>query len=573
MFPYVAIFVLLVSLIEAFFILPAHLSYERPWSLSPLRDLQIRVRAAIDRVRDIGVVPAVSWSVRHIASTLVLGALLVLASLMLVRSEAVRVIIFDEDTKAADHVQADLYLPIGTPFEATLTAAERFVDAARAINDRLDGTSIHSISVMVGTTAASRLLRDERHNASHLASVRLHLDERPVRTASVVEIERTWRQGAGDLSFLEKVEFQTTRLQAKPSVSYALEHDDTEVLNRAATEMREFFAAVPGLYEISDSLSLGKRHYEVHLTPAGKAAGLTPATIGKQLRSNFHGAEVQRIQRGREEIKVMVRYPAERRRSLGELATERIHRPDGGEVPLSTVANFTEKRELATLSRIDGKRAALVNAKADASVITPIQARRRIEREFIPGLAERYPGLGIERHGGARDERAVLKTLGALVPLVLLAMYALMAGLLRSCWKPLVAVAGIPMALAGAIYSHWILGWDLTAMSVFGVIAVAGVAVNDALVLLDRYNTIRRENEAIPAIAAASAATRHRFRAVLLTSLTTVVGLSPMLYERSEELRSLVPFVVSMPGGLAFSTVFILFLLPTLFMIAEGRRE
>ena len=175
--------------------------------------------------------------------------------------------------------------------------------------------------------------------------------------------------------------------------------------------------------------------------------------------------------------------------------------------------------------------------------------------------------------GAPGDEKALLKTLGVLVPIVLLAMYTLMAAFLRSYWKPVIAVAGIPIAFSGAVFSHWVLGWDFTVMSLFGVIAVGGVIMNDALVLLDRYNTIRREHSAIPAIAVASAATRHRFRAVFLTSLTTVLGLSPLLYERSDQLVFLVPFVVSMLGGLIFSGLFVLFLLPTLVMIAEGRHE
>jgi len=152
-------------------------------------------------------------------------------------------------------------------------------------------------------------------------------------------------------------------------------------------------------------------------------------------------------------------------------------------------------------------------------------------------------------------------------------MYALMAAFLRSYWKPLVAVAGFPISCAGAVLAHWLLGWDLTAMSLFGLIAVFGVVVNDALVLLDRYNVIRRENAMLPAVAAAAAAARHRFRAVFLTSATTIVGLSPLLYERSDELVFVVPFVVSMVGGLVLSAAFILFILPTLVMAAEGASE
>ena len=577
--PYVAVFVLLISLIEAFFILPAHLSHEGNWSLPPLSHVKDRTCARLEKIRDVLVVPAVSWAVRHLALTPLIGVLVVLFALLLLRSETVRVIVFDEAINAGNNVQADLSLPVGAPFQATLATAERFVNAAHAINAQSDGTPVNAVSIVVGNVVAPRT-SEEVANGSHLATVRVHLNDRPIRTVSPQEIERTWRRNIGDVSYLENVEFHTTRVRTKPNVAYAIKHDDPDVLKKATAELRASIATVHGIYGISDGLSLGKRHFEIELTPAGKAAGLTPAGIGAQLRASFHGSEVQRIQRGHEEIKVMVRYPRERRRSLRELADERItlpsvgrNRPAGGEIPLAMAARLTEKRELAKLTRIDGKQTALLNARADAAVITPLQARRAINAQFIPGLLAKYPGLKIEVDGVARDEKALLKTLGVLVPIILLAMYALMAAFLRSYWKPVIAVAGIPIAFSGAVFSHWVLGWDFTLMSLFGVIAVAGVIVNDALVLLDRYNTIRRKNSAIPAIAVASAATRHRFRAVFLTSLTTVLGLSPLLYERSDQLVFLVPFVVSMLGGIIFSGLFVLFLLPTLVMIVEGRHE
>ena len=572
MFPYVALFVLTVSLIEAFFILPAHLSDERHWSLEPLRSLQDRVCVWIEGIRDRTVAPAVSWAVRHVWSTLAGAVALVLFSLLLLLSEAVRVIVFDAEMGPAANVQVDLRLPAGTPFAITHAAAEQVADAAYAMNEQLPGESIDGVSVVAGNVVSPQTGTGES-NGSHLAGVRLHLNERPTRRASPAEIERAWRENIGALPHLERLQFQTTYVRTGPNVAYALKHDDAETLGKAAAELRSFLATVPGVYEIADSLSPGKRHLQIQLTPAGEAAGLTPAAIGTQLRANFHGVEVQRIQRGHEELKVMVRYPRERRRNLRELAGERIRRAGGGEVPLSVVANLTENREQATLMRIDGKRAATVGARADAAVITPIQARRRVDREFVPELLARYPGVGIEPEGGVRDERAMLETLGLLVPVVLVAMYALMAAFLRSYWKPLVAAAGFLLSFAGAVLAHWILGWDLSAMSLLGLIAVFGVVVNDALVLLDRYNVLRRENELLPAIAAASAAARHRFRAVFLTSATTILGLSPLLYERSDDLLFVVPFVVSMVGGLILSGAFILFILPALVMIAEGATE
>ena len=574
-FPYVAMFVLFVSLIEAFLILPSHLSHDRPWSLEPLRDIQEWFRQRFSEFRDAVVLPAVSWSIRHVFLTFALGFVFILAALWLVRSENVPVIIFDKMALFGNTIQADIALPVGAPFGDTVATARRFAEAASEINGQFEGTAIKSISIIAGNPGnlGSSRTGEDVSIRSHLASVRLQLHERPFRKASPDEIEQLWRQAVGTMPNLDSVTFLTTRFRAKPSVAYALIHDDPQTLAAAAGELREYMSAIPGLYDLSDSLSPGKRHLGFALTPEGEAAGLTPLMVGKQLRSHFHGLEVQRIQRGRDEIRVVVRYPADQRRSVADLADERIVLPNGREIPLATVADITETRELAARIRIDGKQAALVSAYTEFSTITPIQARRTIANDFLPGLVSKYPGLTISRDAGARDEQDMLETLGTLVPIVLIVMYGLMASFLRSYWKPLVAVIGIPMAFAGAVFGHWLLGWHLTAISLFGMIGVAGVIVNDMALLLHRYNVIRRENVALPAIAAASAATRDRFRAVFLTTLTTVLGLSPLLYERSDELLFLVPFVVSMLGGLIAAGIFTLFVLPALVMLVEGRRE
>ena len=585
-FPYVALFVLTVSLIEAFFILPAHLSHPGRWSLPPLSDIQRRAHARLRTIRDMVVVPAVSWSVRRTWLAPVLGIVLVLFALVLLRADVVRIVYFDEVLNASENIQADLTLPVGTPFEVTLAAAERFSDAALAVNEQGEGTSVESVSIIAGNVL-SRRTAAAGPNRSHLASVVVHLHERPIRRMSVLGITGQWRENIGDVSYLESVSYYTQRTQSESGVAYALKHDDLDSLRAATNELTASMASIPGIYGISDNLVLGKRQFEIELTPAGKAAGLTPAGIGVQLRAGFHGAEVQRIQRGHDEIRVVVRYPRERRQSMRELASERIHRPgtgenragpppggSGGEVPLSTVADLSERRELAALVSIDGQQTALVSAEADPALLTPLQARREINGSFVPELLERYRNLRIEPHGSARTEGNLLGTLAVLIPLLLIAMYVLIAAFLRSYWKPVIAVAGIPIAFSGAVVSHWILGWDFSAMSLFGVIGVAGVIVNDALVLMDRYNVLRRESSImLPAIAAASAATRHRFRAVFLTSLTTILALAPLLYVRTEELMILVPFVVSMLGGLVFSGFFILCLLPSLVMIAEAKAE
>ncbi|MYE84870.1 MAG: efflux RND transporter permease subunit [Gammaproteobacteria bacterium] len=573
--PYVVVFVLLISLVEAFFILPAHLSHENQWSLRPLSDVQAQVRAWMKDVGNRVVVPVVSWAVRHIPATIAGGVVVVLAALLLLRSDLVRMVMFEQGN-SANYVQADLSLPVGTPFAATLAAAERFAEAGHAINGQLEGTSVARVSVMAGHSAAApreRRFGDRASNRSHLASVRLHLEERPLRAAPPNRIESAWQRNVSDVTGLEGVVFRRGAGSELPGIAYSLEHEDPQVLRAATTELRAFLESLGGLYEITDSLSLGKRHFDIDLTEAGYAAGLTPADVAGQLRAKFHGLVVQRIQRDRDEVKVVVRYPQEQRRGLSELNTERIQRPGGGEVPLFTVARITERRDFATRTRIDGNQAALLSARADTAVITPIQARALVDENLMQKLMAKYPGIKINPDQGARAEAAMYDTLGVLVPIVLIVMYAIMAGFLRSYWKPIVAVAGIPMAFSGAVFAHWMLGWDFTAISLFGVIGVSGIIVNDALVLLDRYNRIRREEAQLPAIAAVAAATRHRFRAVILTSVTTLLGLSPMIYERADDLIFLVPLVVSIFGGLVFSTLFTVIFLPALVMVVEGRRE
>ena len=569
-FPWVVSFVLAVSLIEAIFILPAHLGHAGRWSLWPLSALQGRVSGWLQTLNDRTVGPAASWAVRNVWIILAAGVAAVVLPLLLVRFGVVRVAL--AYSQPTDYVQAELHLPAGTPLEATHAAAEQVAAAARAVSEELPGEPVKSVTVFVGQPAQYPTTRTLT-TASHIAGVGLHLNDPPLRRSTPAEVVRAWRQALGPVTQVERLEVWSEQARVEPNVAYALLHEDEDVLQQAAAELRSFMEGVPGMEEVSDSLAPGLRHLRAELTPAGKAAGLSPAAVAAQLRANFHGVEVQRIQRGHEEVKVMVRYPPESRESLQALADERIWLlgPGGAEVPLSTVANLSESREPATRTRVNGVQAAKVNGHAAAAVVEEV--RTQIEGELAPALLERYPGLSIELEAEVRQEQTMLRTLVVLLPVVLIAMYVLMAAFLRSYWKPLVAVTGLPISFAGAVLLHWLLGWDFDWMSLLGVIAIFGVAVNDALVLLDRYNHIRNETPIVPAIAAAAAATRHRFRAVFLTSLTTILGLSPLLYERGDDLLFIVPFVVSMVGGLVLTGVFTLFVLPALVMVIDGARE
>ncbi len=575
--PYVVFLVLLVSLVEALFILPAHLSKEKPWSRSPLRELQTRVRQSLDDFRSRVIAPIVSLCVRHTVLTPIVGAFVVIASFLLIGSDAVRVILIDQSRYVSRNVIAEIKLPEGTPFADTLVEAQRIAEAAELTDEQFEGDPIKSISIVVGVPFKPVQGVGKQgvnvSSSSHIATVHVNLNDPPHRNSSVPEFERAWRENIGHTSPIERIEFQSSTFPSTFNVAYSLRHSDREVLKSATVDFREMLESEPGLYGLTDNMGLGKRHIKVDLTPEGLLAGITPAGLGAQLRASFHGLEVQRLQRNRDEIKVIVRYPREQRDNLSALASERIHTRSGREISLSDVAEISETRELATLSRINGENAAFVQGYADVATVAPIKLRRKISDTYITNLLQKYPDLTVKIDGGIRNEIKMFKVLGIVVPLALLAMYAIVAAFLRSYWKPLIVVFGIPLALSGSIFSHWILGWDFTTMSIFGVVAVLGVIVNDALVLLDRYNTMRKANPDVAAIAIASGAMHHRFRAVFLTSLTTILGLSPLLYERSEALLNMVPFVVSMIGGLIFAGLFTLFILPTLVMLIEGRRE
>ena len=573
--PYIVAGVLGVSLIEAFLILPGHLSHRRNWTLSPLRDVQRSVNGLLERLRERTVAPLVSWVVRHVWTTFAAAGLFVLVGVALLTTGTVRFVTFSGAGGARTDIRANLYLPVGTPFATTLATAERVADEAVALNDAFGGNTVSGVSVFVGNLFSAPVDEDETHS-SHLASVMLHLTDRAGRTASVFDVKDAWAQRIGHVPLLERFDVVSAQEGLIEAAGYSLTHADESTLQSATDRLTSFLASIPGITGVWDSLAPGKRHIDIEVTPAGQAAGLTPAVIGRQLRSNYYGLEVQELQRGPDEVKVMLRYPIERRRSLRELSAERIRLPGpsgDAEMLLSTAATLVERREPAVLTRIDGERAARVSAYLDLDVVSLREVQQQIAEELRPEMLAAYPGLRLEVDGFGRTERELYATLAVTVPAALLALYALIAAFLRSYWKPLVAVVGFPLALAGAVIGHWILGWDFGAVSLFGVIAVSGVVVNDALVLLDRYNKIRRENSELPAIAAVAAATNSRFRAVFLTSVTTLVALGPLLYERSDLLIFLVPFVVSMVGGLILSGVFTLFILPAVVMAVEGARN
>jgi multidrug efflux pump subunit AcrB len=571
--PIVVIAVLTVSLIEVFLILPSHLAHPGKWSRWPLDVIQQRIGNGVKNFRDNYVVPAIGHAVRLRYLTLLGGIGLLLLASMLVASGAVRFIFFP--ALEADYMRAELEFPIGTPFPVTEAAAQRLIAGARQVNEDVGGTSFRSVSVTIGGRISSGGGPGGGTSstvASHIASVQVQFNPEPQRTLSAKQLERLWREQVGAIPGVEKLSYVAEFFRGGSSLAFDLSHQNDEVLMQAIDRLKQGFEANPAIYDIQDSISPGKRQFDIELTPAGEAAGLTAGAVARQLRQTFFGEEVQRIQRGRDELKVMVRYPQDQRRSTRDLFNVRVNLPDGSQAPLPAMAAVTESRSLSQINRIDGRRVISVSGEVDTALATPNEAGAAIINELIPQLRSDFPGLQVEQGGFSRDQSEDLASLGKMMLIAMLIIYSLLASQLKGYVQPLIVLAGIPFGAAGALVGHYLLGFDLSFISLFGMVALSGVVVNDSLVLVDRYNQVRR-NTNLSVQDAVVAASQRRFRAVFLTTATTALGLMPMLFETSIQAQFLIPMAVSLATGIVFASVIILFLVPALIVIREDLRR
>jgi multidrug efflux pump subunit AcrB len=392
------------------------------------------------------------------------------------------------------------------------------------------------------------------------------------RPYEMKEVTQMWRDRVGEIPGMKELKFQAAgHIGGGAPLSFKLYGSNFELLEAAAAELADELASYDGLFDVTNSATSGSEEIKLTIKPEAEALGLTMSSLGRQVRQAFYGEEAQRIQRGKDELRVMVRYPISERRSIADLENMRIRTPDGDEVPFSSVAEVSYGQGYSQISRLNRERSVTVSADIDAEKVEPQQIINAISSEFIPDLLARFPGVKYGLEGSSQDQSEFMARISVAFLVAMFLIYALIAIPLRSYSQPLIIMSVIPFGAIGAVVGHIIMGQAISMFSMFGLIALAGVVVNDSLILVDFINKARTRGATIREAVIESGTAR--FRAIVLTSFTTAAGLIPIMFETNPQAQAIIPTAITIAYGIIFATIITLFLIPALYVLLEDVME
>jgi len=603
---YVVIACLLFSLVESQLVLPAHLAHmpKRQIASMPASATQTstaenpargwtRVREAtsrwLERMATTYYEPWLERALRRRYTALAIGVALILLTIGLVKGGRMGFSYFPPI--GADYITASVTLPRGTPFSVTEKAVAQLESSALELRQALDGAPPNTATERPLSEAAGKggIIRhiltsigtqgkDNRHDVSieptdtqsHLGEVVIELAPSEERTLSGEEIANRWRELTGTIPEAIELTYSASRGMAGEAINIQFRGRDIEALRAASLRLQQHLARFPGVMDITDSFRGGKQEIKLSLKPGAESLGLNLRDLARQVRQAFYGEEAQRVQRGRDDIRVMVRYPEQQRKALTDLENMWIRTLSGNEAPFYSVADVQMSRGFASIQRTDRKRVINVTAEVDRSRTNANKVIAQLEQTVLPEILRDFRGLSYSFEGEQREQRRSLGGIMRSYALALFAIYALLAIPLRSYVQPLIIMSVIPFGVVGAIAGHLLMHKQLSFMSLIGMVALSGVVVNDSLVLVDFIN--RRRASGVSLEQAVREAARSRFRPILLTSLTTFAGLSPLLIERSIQSQYLVPMAISLAFGVLFATLITLILVPCMLLALEDLR-
>ena len=582
--PLIIIPTLLFSLVESKLVLPFHLSHSRPKPKRPRRrNIIVRIwNGFFDFF-----VGGLEWIIRQVYRP-VLGAALewryltvaiavttLLLTLGLVGGGYVNFVFFPE--VESDFISASLTMPLETPVEVTEEAVRVLEESGlrlqREIEEELGSGVIRHVLTSVGdqpfATIAQRNVGNWESSlgAPHLGEVAIELTLSQERSLSSYEVTRRWREMTGAIPGVVDLTYTADLIGSPGAIDIQLTGPDIEELRAIADETKAKLAEYPGVYDVTDSFREGKPEIKLAIRSSAEALGLSLQDLARQVRQGFYGEEAQRIQRGRDDVRVMVRYPRQERRSLGDLESMRVRTPEGSGVPFSSVARAELGRGFANIRRVDRRRAINVTADVDDAVANSGDIIADFEENFLGALLAQHPAVRHSFEGGGREQMEAMEGLFIGFLGALFVIYTLMAIPFKSYVQPLIVMTAVPFGIVGAVWGHAFMGLALSMLSMCGVVALTGIVVNDSLVLVSYINTNRRAN--VPLRKAVQAAGLARFRAIILTSLTTAAGVTPLMLEKSVQAQFLIPMAVALVFGVLFSTMITLVLVPCGYLILE----
>ena len=578
--PLIVIPTLLFSLLQSKLILPAHLAAlrkldpDRP--LGPIMRLQHKISRGLERFVDTCYRPVLRLALnsRYVTLTAFISVFAITVSF--VTNGHIKSQFFPE--VEAEIISAKLTLPNGVPFETTTASVIQIEQAVEKLNDRFttdpDNPLVLRTLTSVGSQPFKTGFTPVIETGVNVGEVTIELAKGSDRSASAKEIAAVWRELAGQIPGAVELTFQSEAAGGGNAIDMELVGTDSEEVTAAVEWVKGRLKTYRGVIDITDGNRDGKRQIKLkRLLPQGEALGLRLADVGTQIRNAFYGEEAQQLQRGRDEVKVFVRYPREERRSVENIEQMKIITPNGTEVPLSEVAEIEYGRSYATIQRTDRLRAVRVAADIDKTDkdANANQVVRDLTENDLSQIASKFPGVSYTFEGEQKDQRQSIQEMGVGFLFAMLAVYVLMAIPLHSYIQPFIVMCVIPFGVVGAIVGHILMGTELSIMSMCGIVALGGVVVNDSLVLVDYVNRHRYDGHGlVDAVWNAGAA---RFRPILLTSLTTFAGLTPMLLETDMQARFLIPMAISLGFGILFATTITLLLVPCIYLMLEDIKK
>ena len=558
--PAVVIVILAISLLEALFILPSHLGHIKKKTkkgiVLKIENVQQRFAEKFQLFIQNIYRPFLDLCLkfRYITLSAALGLFMIVGGFAL--SDHMGLILMPK--VAADEIEAGISLPVGTTTQQAAKVAEDVTASTKRMFEEHD---LYEVAEGVKTNVRGQSFID-------VEIVMLPPDQRDVSSAEVIAL---WRDNIGDIKGVDQITFEAERGPGgyRQDISIDLSHNDVGVLEKASKAFVDEMKAYENTMDVNDNYNKGKLQYDFKLLPEGRNLGLTASDVGAQVRNAFFGALAMRQLRGNNEIEVRVKLPLEERRDLQNLENFIIQTPNGTDVPLLDVVEVKEKEAFTSINRRNGRR--VVNVGMDVEPSNAVgRVLESIKTKSLPQLAADYPGLTWSFVGSQADMRESTSSLWGSFLMALLIIYALLALAFKNYVQPFIVLTAIPFGIVGAVIGHILLGYDLSLVSLMGMIALSGVVVNDSLIMVDHANKVRKNTTVYDAIHESGI---RRFRPIILTTLTTFGGLTPIILERSSQAFYLIPMAISLGFGIVFATAIILIIVPCLYLVFEDLQQ